>query len=303
MAFSVIKRVGKFWKNLRWKPSTKTLRGKTKKHRDPVEAPINTVYSQALDHESKDNNAQVPSVDKASQNTTSPIIDHHDDQPVQKLANVPAANDASPKSTSSIISHEDGQPVANLTKPPAAVSAPELDTEKLHPSRTTTGSESLSHDDDGRRSIASSPAEPFPRLHDEPGLTNQPSQLQTPLSVGHRPSYSSAKKNYYDQDEDRDKVIPRDVLCYLKVIFDGKSLCKRKPFEKLNWRDDNSYGVINDAAQKCLRAAPETIDKEVFRTTGVCKLFERDQEWSSKALENDYQWSEVLCRVCGQTWE
>ncbi|ERF75558.1 hypothetical protein EPUS_08970 [Endocarpon pusillum Z07020] len=118
--------------------------------------------------------------------------------------------------------------------------------------------------------------------------------LDRRADLEHRTSYRSAGRKYYEQDGDGDRVIPKEILCYLKVILDGKLLSERTSFEKLDWQDDASYGTVNNAAQNCLNASPETINKNVWRTDGVCKLFRKDQECSSKALEIEDQWSEVL---------
>jgi hypothetical protein len=206
---------------------------------------------------------------------------------------MPLTGTVSRISMSSSIGHEDVQPARELTKLTTS-SAPELDTEKLYPSRSTTGSESLNHDNDKRRSSLSSPSEPFPRLHDESFAIGEASQLRPTPPFSHRPSDTHAKRVYYEQEEDRDRVIPRDILCYLKVVCDGKTLSKRKPFERFDWQADASYEIFNIAAQKCLASAPETINKKVWRTDGVCKLFKKDQECSSRALEIKEQWSEVL---------
>lgn len=174
-----------------------------------------------------------------------------------------------------------------------SASAPEVDTEKLYPSRSTTGSESLNHDDNRPLSVASGPTEPFHNLHEPKNSIGISSQLHKPAPSMYHSSDASAKEMYYNADAEWDRIIPKEVLCYLKVIFKGKKLSKRKRFQ-LDWQDDASYGIVNNAAQKCLNASPETINKKVWRNDGVCKLFKKDLFVSSKALESEDQWSEVL---------
>jgi hypothetical protein len=164
--------------------------------------------------------------------------------------------------------------------------------DNLHPSRSTTGSESL-EPNDRPMSVASDAPQPFPQyLHDEPAPLNETSDLHTPTSVPHRPSDTSAKQRYYEQEKTRDSIVPKDVLCYLHVLFGEKKIV-RKHFQ-LDWQSNASYKSVDDAARQSLAKAPQTIGGTPYRTHGVCKLFEKDQEISSTALDFDYQWSEVL---------
>lgn len=176
------------------------------------------------------------------------------------------------------------------------VPAPELDTEKSYPSRSTTGSEPLHHDDERQSSSDSGPSEQYCCLHEEPLSMLEPLRLETSLRSGNCPPDTSAKRDYYELQEERDRIIPKRILCYLKVKFDGKHLSKRIPFS-LDWLDDASYEVVNSAAQKRLHASPETINNQVWRTDGVCKLFKKHLEFSSKTLETEDQWAEVLHRI------
>jgi hypothetical protein len=261
---SVFRPLGKIYHRVCRKRPKQAPRGNTREHRSSASAPSDTTRPPVSDHDSPDTSRRLPSADDTFQKSV-PFNDGHDD--------VHADTDLSKIVT---------------------ISSPELDAaEKLHPSRSTTGSESLNHDNERQKSTASGPSEPFPCLHGVSDSIIEPSQLFTPPTLDHRLSDTSARWNYYEQD-DRDRIIPKEILCYLKVMYDGKKLAKRKPFEKLDWQDDASYGVVNNAAQKCLDSSPETINKKVWRTDGVCKLFQRDQECSSKALETEDQWSEVL---------
>jgi hypothetical protein len=255
MAFSIFKDLINFCKDLRPRRGPpKALKRGSAEGRTRALAPNNPIYLQTPDHDLPESNFP----DETSQ-----------------------------ISRSFATNRDDGQAVEPLPKP-ASISAPELDTDKQCPSRSTTGSESQFFDDDRRRSVG-----PGPPLCEEPHSMSESSQLQKPPPLEHSPSDTSARKKYYEEDEDRDRIIPKDVLCYLKVIFDGKKLSKKKPFQ-LDWQDDASYGIVNNAAQKCLQDSPETINKEVWRTDGVCKLYRKEQEFSSKALETEEQWFEVL---------
>ncbi len=191
------------------------------------------------------------------------------------------------RSTSSL---NDDNHAPSITKPPklAEVSAYKPVMEPSPPSRRATGSESLNHVSGSRMSIASIAREPLSHLHSK---SHRP---HTPHISERRHSDTSARQIYYDQGEERDRVIPKGILCYLNVMCNGENLSKGKPFEKLDWQDDASYGTVNDAANEWLKTSPETIDKSVWRTDGVCKLFKKKQECASKALETEDQWSEVL---------
>jgi hypothetical protein len=186
----------------------------------------------------------------------------------------------------------------HIAAEPANESVPGPDPEEvLHPSRSTTGSESPTHENDRRSSGAWAPcaSEPFPRLHEELCSISGVSQSRTPPPLGHRLSDNSAKRNYYEQGEEKHNIIPKHILCYLKVKFEGRTLSKKKPFEKFDWQNDASYEIVSKAAQRILHDSPETIDKKnIWRTDGVCKLFIKEQECSSKALDAEDQWSEVL---------
>ncbi|ERF72333.1 hypothetical protein EPUS_06089 [Endocarpon pusillum Z07020] len=240
----------------------KARRRNSTKHHDPSITPVDAVERQIPDQGLPERSSQVPLAENVVQKPISSLVDHN---------LVPPTTESS-----------------NFTD----VSASKPEMEHSPPSPRTTGPESPSHDSGSRMSIASSPPEPFPRLHHEPCSPGKSHRLQTPHTLKHRTSDRSARRQYYDQD--RDRVIPKEILCYLKVIFDGKPLSERTSFEKLDWQDDASYGTVHKAAQNCLNASPETINKNVWRTDGVCKLFREKQECSSKALETEDQWSEVL---------
>jgi hypothetical protein len=270
MAISIFKDLVKYCRESRRKKTAKTLRGNpseyqdpdslasnTTEHRDPASSRMNTACHQSPDHDTPEGHAQLPLADSASQN----LVPSDDPQ-------------------------DSAQPVTQSTDL-VTVSPHELDTGKGCPSRSTTGSESIRPG-----SANSGPSVPFPPVYEEPNSIDEASQLKTPPPGGHRLSDTSTKKNYYESGV-RDRVIPKEVLCYLKLKFDGKRLSRPQHFQ-LDWQDDASYGTVNNAARKCLNSSPETINKKVWRTDGVCKLFKYDQECSSKALENEDQWSEVL---------
>lgn len=247
-----------------WRRRGKAQRRNSTKHHNPSITPVNTVERPISDQGLPESSPQVPLAENVVQKPTSSLVDHNLVPPITESSNF------------------------------ANVSAKKPEMEHSPPSRRKTGPESPSHDSGSRMSIASSPPEPFPRLLHEQCSTGEPRRLQTPHTLEHRTSNRSARRKYYDQDGDRDRVIPKEILCYLKVIFDGKPLSERISFENLDWQDDASYGTVNNAAQNCLNASPETINKNVWRTDGVCKLFRKNQECSSKALETEDQWSEVL---------
>jgi hypothetical protein len=270
MAPSFVKGFVKFSKKIAPPKKARARRDGLKKDLDPPSALIHTDHSETPPHVLPESNPRTHLTENVLKSSTSFIPD---DPEVQHAA---------------------------VSSNPANESIPEPDAEVLHPSRSTSGSESPTHDNDRRFSGAWVPSEPFPCLHEEPHLINGPSQLQTPPLLDHRTSDTSAKRNYYGQDEDRDRVIPKDILCYLKVQFDGKNLSKKKPFERFDWQSDASYGIVNDAAKQILRDSPQTIYKTTWRTDGVCRLFRKEQECSSKALESKDQWSEVLHLIIAQ---
>lgn len=183
----------------------------------------------------------------------------------------------------------------------ASASALDRDAEEQSLSRRTSGSEPLNHDNERQGSVGMSP-EPFPRFYEEPVSLDGTLQLGTSPPFEHRPQDRGAKENYYDSGE-RDRVIPKQVLCYLRMMFEGERLCKKMSFY-LDWQSDDSYRKIKDAAKKCLDHSPQTIDKQVWRTDGVCKLFKMNQECSSRTLENEDenqdQWFEVLHLIIAQ---
>ena len=264
MARSIFVDLVNFCKYQYHKRRGKARRCNSTKQHDPSTTPVDTVERQILGQGLRERSPQAPLAENVVQKLTSSVVDHNLVPPITESS--------------------------KLTD----VSAHKPEMEHSPPSRRTTGPESPSHDSGSRMSIASTPPEPFPSLHQEPCSRSESHRLHTPHTLEHRASDRSARKKYYDQDEDRDRVIPKEILCYLKVLFDGKPLSKRISFEKLDWQDDASYGTVNNAAQNCLNASPETINKNVWRTDGVCKLFRKNQECSSKALETEDQWSEVL---------
>jgi hypothetical protein len=266
MAFYFFQDLVELYKECRRNRIAAASRASRSKPHDPVSPLMNTNDHQGSDCGLSESNTHRPLVDDAYQSSQSFTVDQADVQSATELQNL------------------------------ATFSATDLDMGTLCPSRSTTGSEYLNFgsDDNGRpMSTATRTSEPFPHLLEEPSSTGDSSQLYTPPAVRHRLSDGSARRNYYELDEDKDRVIPREILCYLKVVFDGEKLSKRKPFQ-LDWQDAASYGLVNIAAQKCLHDSPTTNKKKVWRTDGVCKLFKNYQQCSSKALESEDQWSEVL---------
>ena len=265
MAPSFVKHLVELLKGIAPKIKARARRDGLKTQFDPRSALAQSVAPETPPHVLPESKSQTPSAESILENSRSFVTDNAE---VQRIG-------ASSK--------------------PANESIPEPDPEVRHPSRSTTGSESPAHDGNRRNSGAPSASEPFPRLHDESSSASELSQLQTPLHSGHRSSDTSAKRNYYEPDKDNDRIIPKDILCYLKVRFEGRTLSKKKPFENFDWQNDASYRIVNNAAEQILHVSPETINKKkVWRTDGVCKLFRKEQECSSKALETEEQWSEVL---------
>jgi hypothetical protein len=265
MAPSLVKHLVKFWKNIVHKINARAQKDRAKKQFD------------------------APSAQAQSDAQETPLV-----LPGSNLLN-PSTDSVLKNSRSAVTENSEVQGIA-LSSKPANDSVPEPDTEVLHPSRSTTSSESPTHDNDRRSSGAWVPSafEPFPCLHEEPCSISGVSQSRTPPPLGHHSSDTSAKRNYYEQD-DKHRIIPKHILCYLKVKFEGRTLSKKKPFEKFDWQNDASYDIVSKAAQAILHHSPETINKKnIWRTDGVCKLFVKKQECSSKALEAEDQWSEVL---------